>query len=80
MLFESTIARLQRPDDKILKAFKLNFFHGRLGEKDSFPMLGGQSSKLYDDTEDLVALQVTEDPDKLTTFVRDRLGFMFQAS
>lgn len=80
MIFESTIARLQRPDPKITKAFRLNFFHGRPEDKLSFPMLGGHSSTLYDDPEDLIALQVVEESDKLTTFVRDHFGFMFQVS
>lgn len=80
LIFESTIARLESPDPKITKAFRLNFFHGRPEDKLSFPMLGGHSSSLYDDPDDLIALQVVEDSDKLTIFVRDHFGFMFQVS
>lgn len=41
-------------------------------------MLGGMSSTLYDDPDDLVALQVAEDSDRLTMFVKDNFGFLFQ--
>lgn len=78
MIYESTIANMQRPDRKTTKAFRFNFFNGRPGSKDSFPLLDGQSSSLYDDANDLIALQVAENPDRLTTFVRDNFGFLFQ--
>ncbi|KAL7929792.1 hypothetical protein V8C35DRAFT_314331 [Trichoderma chlorosporum] len=78
LIFESTLAHIPAPDRKTLKAFRFNFFHGRPGQGNSFPMLGGQSSNLYDDPDDLVALQVAEDPDRLTMFVKDNFGFLFQ--
>ncbi|KAK3297131.1 uncharacterized protein B0H64DRAFT_391417 [Chaetomium fimeti] len=77
LVFESTLARIQPPDRKTLKAFRRNFFHGRPGETRSFPMLGGPSSSVYDDEDDLLALHGTEDPDRLTVFVRDNFGFLF---
>ena len=78
LIFESTLAHIPPPDRKTLKAFRFNFFRGRPGQESAFPMLGGPSSGLYDDPDDLVALQVAEDPDRLTMFVRNNLGFMFQ--
>lgn len=77
-MFESTLARIPPPDRKTLKAFRFHFFHGRPGDRLSFPMLGGHSSTVYDDSNDLVALHATEDPDRLTVFVRDNFGFLFQ--
>ena len=77
-MFESTLARLQPPDRKTLKAFRFNFFHGRPGNDKSFPMLGGHSSTAYDDLNDLLALHATEDLDRLTVFVKDNFGFLFQ--
>jgi hypothetical protein len=61
-----------------LKAFRFNFFHGRPGDAQSFPTLGGHSSTVYDDSNDLLALYATDDPDRLTVFVRDNFGFLFQ--
>jgi len=78
LVFESTLARIQPPDRKTLKAFRFTFFHGRPGDPQSFPVLGGHSSSVYDDEDDLLALHGTEDPDRLTLFVRDNFGFLFQ--
>ncbi|KAI1180964.1 hypothetical protein F4777DRAFT_180782 [Nemania sp. FL0916] len=78
LIFESTLADIPPPDRKTLKAFRFNFFHGRPGQEGTFPILGGQSSNLYDDPDDLVALQVAEDSDRLTMFVKDNFGFLFQ--
>ncbi|KAI1358664.1 hypothetical protein F5Y08DRAFT_321302 [Xylaria arbuscula] len=78
LIIESTLARVSPPDRKTLKAFRFNFFHGRPGEEGTFPTLGGHSSNLYDDPDDLVALHVTEDSDRLTMFVKDNFGFLFQ--
>ncbi len=79
-MFESTLARLQPPDRKTLKAFRFNFFHGRPGDELSLPMLGGHDSTVYDDADDLIALCTTDDPDRLTVFVRDNFGFLFQVT
>ncbi|KAH7001149.1 hypothetical protein EDB80DRAFT_721565 [Ilyonectria destructans] len=78
LLFESTLASIAPPDRKTLKAFRFNFFHGRPEDQASFPMLGGHSSDLYDDPDDLVALQVLEMPDRLTMFVQNNFGYFFK--
>jgi hypothetical protein len=43
-------------------------------------MLGGHSSDLYDDPDDLVVLHTAEPPDRLTMFVQDYFGFLFKVS
>ncbi|KAB5572028.1 hypothetical protein GE09DRAFT_653750 [Coniochaeta sp. 2T2.1] len=78
LLFESTLAAIPPPDSKTLKAFRLNFFHGRPEDSTSFPMLGGHSSGLYDDPDDLVVLQASEPLDRLTMFVQDNFGYLFK--
>ncbi|KAH7324249.1 hypothetical protein B0I35DRAFT_423794 [Stachybotrys elegans] len=77
LISESAISLLPPPDRRTLKAFRTNFFHGPPGDGRSFPMLGGYSSSLYDDTEDLVVLHTSEPPDRLTTFVQDYFGYLF---
>lgn len=78
MIFESTLATIPPPDRKTLKAFRINFFHGRPEDAGSWPILGGHSSDLYDDPDDLVVLHTAEPPDRLTMFVQDYFGFMFK--
>lgn len=78
LIAESTIAALPSPDRKTLKAFRFNFFHGRPGSEEAFPMLGGRSATLYDDPDDLIALPTTETSDRLTMFVQDNFGFLFK--
>ncbi|KAI8680304.1 hypothetical protein NCS57_00310600 [Fusarium keratoplasticum] len=78
MIFESTLATIPPPDRKTLKAFRINFFHGRPEESRDWPMLGGHSSDLYDDPDDLVVLHTAEPPDRLTLFVQDYFGFLFK--
>lgn len=41
-------------------------------------MLGGHSAGVYDDEDDLLTLHSTQDSDRLTVFVRDNFGFLFQ--
>ncbi|KAK1241109.1 hypothetical protein MKX08_001083 [Trichoderma sp. CBMAI-0020] len=78
LIFESTLAKIPTPDRKILKAFRINFFHGRPEESKDWPMLGGHSSGLYEDPDDLLVLHTTEPPDRLTVFAQDYLGFFFR--
>ncbi|KAI6755499.1 hypothetical protein HG531_004605 [Fusarium graminearum] len=80
LMFESTLATIPPPDRKTLKAFRTNFFHGRPGEAGAFPMLGGHSSNLYDDSDDLLVLHSRESPDRLTMFVQDNFGYLFEES
>ncbi|KAK3681001.1 hypothetical protein B0T22DRAFT_502515 [Podospora appendiculata] len=74
LLFESTLASIPPPGRKTLKAFRLNSFHGRQEDHGSFPTLGGNSSTLYDDAVDLLALHAVEQRDRMTVFVQDNFG------
>lgn len=78
LIFESTLAKIPTPDRKILKAFRINFSHGKPEERTSWPMLGGHGSSLYDDPDDLLVLHVAEPPDRMTIFVQDYLGFFLE--
>lgn len=35
---------------------------------------------MYEDRNDLVALKVPEHPDRLTSFVQDHMGYLFEVS
>lgn len=78
LIFESTLARLPEPNNKTLKAFRRRFFNGGSKDDHAFPILGGHSSHLLDDADDLVALKVEEEQDRLTVFVQNHLAFLFQ--
>jgi hypothetical protein len=71
------MASLPRPTRKTLKAFNQVFFSKTSEDSRERPLLLGSSKNLYDDEEDLVALNVPEHPDRLTTFVQDHMGYMF---
>jgi hypothetical protein len=77
LLFESTLATLPRPSKGVLRAFQTEFYNQTGGKGEPFPTLGGHSAGLYDDIDDLVALRVQEDQDRLTTFAQEHLAFLF---
>jgi hypothetical protein len=80
LLFESTLASLPPPSKRVLRAFRTEFFNEALDSSKGFPTLGGHSVDLWDDIDDLVALRVQEDQDRLTTFAQDHLGCLFPVS
>jgi hypothetical protein len=43
-------------------------------------MLGGHSSTLYDDQDDLMAVKESEPPDRLTAFVRNNFAYLFRVN
>ncbi|CAG9982241.1 unnamed protein product [Clonostachys byssicola] len=75
--YESVLASQPTPDRRMLKAFCLGFYHGPPRAEDSFPILGGKSSSLYDDIDDLMILRPPVRSDRLSTFLRNFLGFIF---
>ncbi|KAF2269358.1 hypothetical protein CC78DRAFT_612345 [Lojkania enalia] len=79
LLFENKLASIPTPSNRILHAFRLEFFNGKSGDSKSFPTLGGCSAGLYDNIDDLVGLCVPENPDRLTSFAQDHLGCLFPA-
>jgi len=80
LLFESTLATLPRPPKSVLRAFQMEFYNRSDGKGEPFPTLGGHSAGIYDDIDDLVALRVQDDQDRLTTFAQERLAFLFPVS
>lgn len=80
LLFESTLATLPRPSKGVLKAFRMEFNNEGDSKGKPFPTLGGNSAEIYDDVEDLVALRVQDDQDRLTTFAQEHLAFFFPVS
>ncbi|KAF1842059.1 uncharacterized protein K460DRAFT_435383 [Cucurbitaria berberidis CBS 394.84] len=74
---ESTLASLPPPSKGVLRAFKKDFYDVSDGRGEAFPTLGGNSAGLYDDIDDLVALRVQENPDRLTNFAQEHMGFLF---
>lgn len=76
MILESTLASIPPPDKNVLKAFRSTFFRELAPQ--SLPILEGHSASVYDDPDDLVALRSSEPPDRLTMFVKSKLGFLFQ--
>jgi hypothetical protein len=77
LLFESTLATMLPPSKRVLRAFQEEYYNQHDGDNEPFPTLGGHSAGLYDDIEDLVALKVVDDSDRLTNFAQAHLAFMF---
>jgi hypothetical protein len=77
---EITLAALPRPSKEVLSAFHTAVYTRSKPDGELFPTLGGYSAGLYDDIDDLVALRVQEDSDRLTNLVRKRLAFLFPVS
>lgn len=44
----------------------------------SFPTLGGNSKSLYDDANDLVAVKIPAEQDRLSMFIQDHFAFLFR--
>ena len=80
LLFESTLATLPRPPKGVLRAFQMEFYNQSDGKGEPFPTLGGHSAGIYDDIDDLVALRVQDDQDRLTTLAQEHLAFLFPVS
>jgi hypothetical protein len=80
LMFESTLATMLPPSKKILHAFQDEFYNQHDGKSQPFPTLGGNSAGIYDDRDDLVALRVVDDLDRLTTFAQEHLAFFFPVS
>jgi hypothetical protein len=73
-MFEEQLALLSKPRPQTLGAFRHVYYNGA---PDPFPTLGGSSSTLYDDSDDLVAIKGQERPDRLTSLIQNHFGFLF---
>lgn len=45
--------------------------------QEPYPTLGGRNARILDDANDLMALRNPPEDDRLTTFLRDYLPFLF---
>lgn len=77
---ESVLAAMPTPNRQTMKAFRQVFSHGCPEDEDSYPILGGPSSNLYDDADDLLVLRPSEQADRLSMFVQEYLGGFFPVS
>lgn len=80
LMFESTLASMPLPSNTVLRTFRDQFHNRKNGKKAPYATLGGSSEHLYDDKDDLVALRVEDNPDRLTKIVQEHLAFMFPVS
>jgi hypothetical protein len=80
LLFESTLVTLPSPTKSVLRAFQKEYYNEGDKTCEPFPTLGGSSAGIYDDIDDLVALRVQDDQDRLTRFAKEHLAFMFPVS
>ena len=77
LFYENRLASLPHPTKRTLEAFRYCFFNHHSGSP--FPTLGGHSTALFDDEDDLLALR-DEDRDPLTAFLQDRCARIFRVS
>ena len=71
LLLQSEIAKLERPSDRVLTAYR-NDFHGTQVNKHK---LGGSAKHMLDDAGDLVALRSPTHQDTLSRLLRDHWPF-----
>lgn len=69
LLLDSALLSMRRPSKQVNEAFNKHFWHEGTS-KEPFPTLQGNSSTVYNDREDLVALVRQPEEDRLTAFLR----------
>ena len=69
VLLETTLLSLKRPSPRTLEAYR-HVFNNVSPGKSSYPTLGGSSSGILDDRNDLMALRVPQEDDRLTQLLR----------
>ena len=80
LVLESTMAALPPPSKTVWEAFKHEFDLKESNKNGDFHVLGGESASLYDVRDELVALRLVENHDRLTRFAQANLGFIFPVS
>ena len=73
---QSTLLSLGTPSSRVLQAFR-NEFHNLANPEGSFSTLGGCSSKILDNSDDLMVLHNQVDEDRLTSFLRRYFSILF---
>ncbi|KAF2117279.1 hypothetical protein BDV96DRAFT_23373 [Lophiotrema nucula] len=77
ILLDTTLLSLQPPSDRVWDALRHKFHNISPGDLKGWPTLGGASIAILEDQDDLVSLKPPAEQDRLTSFVRDRFGFIF---
>ncbi|KAH6651846.1 hypothetical protein BKA67DRAFT_693088 [Truncatella angustata] len=78
LLNERRFAAIPPPDKRTFKAFREELFYFDTASNSSLCVIGGHSKNLYNETNELAALRVQEQQDRLSQFVEDHLGYFFQ--
>ena len=69
IILETTLLSLKRPSPRTLEAYR-HVFNNVSAGKSSFPTLGGSSCGILDDRNDLMALRMPQEDDRLTRLLR----------
>ncbi|PQE28778.1 chorismate mutase protein [Rutstroemia sp. NJR-2017a WRK4] len=78
IVLDSTLLSIEKPSSRTLTAFR-NVFHNVhvSGIDGAYPTLGGHSSQIYDDADDLMVLKSQLEEDRLTRFLRYYFAILF---
>ncbi|KAF2803327.1 uncharacterized protein BDZ99DRAFT_453601 [Mytilinidion resinicola] len=73
LLLQSQVAKLERPSNRVIEAFRIWFDGGKpkQGNPKPDPVLGGRAKYVLDNEQDLVALKTPADDDFLSRFLQD---------
>lgn len=77
LLLDTTLLSLSPPSNRVWDALRQRFHNTKPNDPVGWPTLGGASIAILDDPSDLVSLKPPVEQDRMTTFVRDRLGVLF---
>ena len=78
-MLESALLGLKKPQSRTLEAFR-NVFNNVDQFGGGYPTLGGRSAEILNDANDLVALQIRDEEDRLTSFLRHSFPLLFVVS
>jgi hypothetical protein len=75
LILQAQVANLGRPSNRALRYFR-RWFHGEsrdLKRRKPFAIIDGEATRMLNDEEDLAALRVPEEDDRLSHLLRDHL-------
>ena len=70
LIQQAEVAKLSRPSNRALKYFR-RWLSGESRKQGSTAVLAGEANKMLEDQDDLAALKVPEDDDRLAQLMRD---------
>jgi hypothetical protein len=77
-VLDSTLLSIEKPSSRTLTAFRNVFNNVHVSGADgAYPTLGGNSSQLYDNANDLMVLKSQLEEDRLTRFLRYYFAILF---